>query len=374
MNLFLIPSWYATEDKPLCGAFFIEQARALIRAGHAVHVLYPDLRFKLRGLPTGVFPVAGGVPGLLYRRRSVTPFWERGCFPQKEWMLERLYRQAERQWGRPDAVHVHACRIGVEAVWLCRKHRLPLVYTEHYSGLMAPPRGILREELVRTLAGADVAVAVSRALQERMREFRADVAYIPNLVDTDMFRPAPVPHEGFIVGTLCNLIPRKRVDDLLRAFAKAGLKNACLRVGGDGPEKERLLHLSAALHIEGQVNFCGAVARADAPAFFNTCDCIVSASKAETFGMTLIEALACGVPVLSTRSGGPESIVVSGQNGRLVPVGDTDALADGLRKLANEHYVPAALRADCIARFGERAVVRQLETAYQKAVTGFETV
>lgn len=374
MNVFLIPSWYATEDNPHCGVFFTEQARALIRAGHTVRVLYPDLRFRLRGLTTGLFPIEGDVPGLLMRRRSLAPFWERGRWPQREWMLEKLYRQAEQQWGRPDVVHVHACRIGIEAVWLCQKHRLPLVYTEHYSGLMYEPRGILREQFTRTLAGAAVAIGVSRALQERMREFRSDVQYTPNLVDTARFAPAPVPHEGFVFGVLGNLIPRKHVDVLLRAFAKTELENARLRIGGDGPELDRLHKLTSSLRLDGRVDFCGAVPYEDTPAFYNACDCLVSASEAETFGMTLIEALSCGVPVLSTRSGGPESIVVPGQNGWLVPVGDVDALADGLRKMMCHSFDRTFLREDCFARFGEAAVTRQIGEAYQKAVYGYERI
>lgn len=372
MNVFFIPSWYATPDNPHCGIFFQEQARALIRAGHEVHILFADLRFRLRGQPTGIFPLSGGVSGLLCRRRSLTPFWERGRWPQREWMLEQLYRQAEKAWGRPDVVHLHACRIGVETVWLCRKHRLPLAYTEHYSGLMKEPRGVLREEFTRTLAGATVAVGVSRALQERMREFRADVSYIPNLVDTERFFPAPAPHEGFVFGALGNLIPRKRVDLLLRAFAKAGLERASLCIGGDGPELERLQKLADSLHLNGRVTFCGAVRPADTPAFYYACDCLISASDAETFGMTLIEALSCGVPILSTRSGGPECIVVPGQNGWLVPPGDADALADGMRRVAGQAFDAAALRADCIKRFGQEAVTRQIGAVYRKAVTIFE--
>ncbi|MFT9056150.1 MAG: glycosyltransferase [Ethanoligenens sp.] len=374
MNVFLIPSWYATEDNPHGGVFFTEQARALLRAGHTVHVLYPDLRFKLGGLPTGVFTMQGDVPGLLCRRRSLTPFWERGRWPQREWMLERLYRQAEQAWGKPDVVHLHACRVGVETVWLCQKHRLPLVYTEHYSGLMKEPRGVLREQFTRTLAGATVAIGVSRALQERMREFRADVSYIPNLVDTTRFSPAPAWHEGFVFGVLGNLIPRKQVDVLLRAFAKADLENARLRIGGDGSEMGHLRKLAVSLHLDGRVEFCGAIRYADTPAFYNACDCLVSASEAETFGMTLIEALSCGVPVLSARSGGPESIVVPGQNGWLVPVGDIDALADGLRKMVKRPFDPVTLREDCITRFGESTVIRQIGEVYQKAVYGYERV
>ncbi|HCB99741.1 MAG TPA: hypothetical protein DEP42_00740 [Ruminococcaceae bacterium] len=372
MKIFMLPSWYATEDKPLLGIFFTEQARALIRAGHQVYILYPDLRFRLYGLPTGIHSFAGDVPGYFDRCRSFTPFWEQGRWPQREWMLNRLYKLAVKQWGKPDLLHLQSCKMGIEALWLGQKYHLPLVYTEHFTGVMTSLKGPLRTQLRKTLEGASQAIAVSEELKLRMQEFRADTRYIPNMVDSSSFTPAKSQHSGFVFGTLCNLVARKRIDLLLRAFAAADLSNSFLCIGGDGPERRSLEKLAHALKIADRVIFCGRVSRADVCHFYQGCDCIVSTSDIETFGMTLIEALSCGIPILSTKSGGPESIVIPGQNGQLIPCNDEKSLKNGLIQMASYKFDKHHLRADCIARFGEKAVVAQITAVYQQAVRRYK--
>lgn len=366
----MVPSWYATEDAPTRGVFFARQAKALMQAGHTVHVLYPDLRVRLRGLQTGVLSAAGGVPGLCGRARAALPFLPPAVRAQRARLLETLYRRAVAQWGAPDVVWLQSCLLGAETAALCRRHRLPLVYLEHYSGVFSPDEA-LRQTLRKTLAAATAALAVSDALRACMQEMRADVRRVPNCVDTSLFCPAPVPHEGFVFGILCNLVPLKNVDVLLRAFAAAKIENARLRVGGGGPQRARLGRLAHALGIAKQVEFCGVVPPERAPAFYAGCDALVCASRVETFGVTLIEALACGVPVLATRCGGPEDIVRPGQNGLLVQPGDTDELACGLREMTRRTFAPAALRADCEARFGAHAVAERLEEELRRAVAEY---
>lgn len=362
----MIPSWYATEDAPLRGIFFARQARALMAAGHDVHVLYPDVRLRMRGLQTGVLPAAGAVPGLCARARAVLPFAPL-VRAQRARLLETLYRRAAASGGAPDAVWLQSCLLGPETAALCRRHRLPLLYLEHYSGVFSPDEP-LRRALRSTLDAAAVPLAVSNALRACMQALRADVRCVPNCVDTAQFRCAPVPHEGFVFGMLCNLVPLKNVDVLLRAFAAAKLPDARLRVGGDGPQRAALARLARALGVAKRVDFCGAVPPGEAPAFYNGCDALVCASRVETFGVTLIEALACGVPVLATRCGGPEDIVRPGQNGLLVAPNDVRELADGLREMIRRTFDAAALRADCEARFGQAAVAARLETELRRAV------
>lgn len=94
----------------------------------------------------------------------------------------------------------------------------------------------------------------------------------------------------------------------------------------------------------------------------------------ETFGVTLIEAMACGKPVIATRSGGPETFVHD-DNGLLVPTGDVEALADAMRQMAKTYhqYDPDAIRADCVARFSEDAFVRSVAQLYHAAIADFSS-
>lgn len=119
------------------------------------------------------------------------------------------------------------------------------------------------------------------------------------------------------------------------------------------------------LGLSEQVTFLGRIPHEDIPGLLQRVHAVVSASRTETFGVTLIEALACGKPVVATRSGGPEHFV-NETNGLLVPVGDVEALTAALREMVDHYdrYDAASIRAECVERFSEAAIIRQLEQVY----------
>jgi glycosyltransferase involved in cell wall biosynthesis len=98
---------------------------------------------------------------------------------------------------------------------------------------------------------------------------------------------------------------------------------------------------------------------------------LVLPSRHESLGMVLVEALACGTPVVATRCGGPEDIV-DDDVGLLVPPEDPAALADGLAQTlgALDRYEPAVLRERTLARFGSRAISERLSALYREALAG----
>jgi glycosyltransferase involved in cell wall biosynthesis len=373
MKILMIPSWYLTEDKPMNGIFFKEQAQALRQAGHDVCIIYPDLRFKLGLLKRGIFKAEGEPPTYLCRMRSLTPFMERGRWPQRELMLEKLFARVQKDWGFADVVHLQSCRMGVETLALCKKHSLPLVYTEHYSGVTRKMGAPLQEAFEKTLTHCDRAIAVSGYMREFMLPYRNDTLTIPNLVDTDEFHiiNPPDSQKEFIFAAMGNLIPVKGYEMLIRAFSqvRGELTGARLVIAGEGAEREKLEKLVVALGAADKIQLCGTVERKDAPAFFNNCSCLVCASVSETFGMTLIEALACGRPVISTKCGGPQSIVTP-QNGLLVGVGDIAAMADAMRCVYHNRgrFGSQSLREDCVRRFGSEAVTASLTEVYRSVL------
>jgi glycosyltransferase involved in cell wall biosynthesis len=96
---------------------------------------------------------------------------------------------------------------------------------------------------------------------------------------------------------------------------------------------------------------------------------IVLSSNFETFGLVLAEAMACGKPVISTRSGGPEDFVTE-ETGILVSAHDSSALAEALIQMRQRYdrYDPALIRAHCVERFSERQFVRKLEDIYRQVI------
>lgn len=370
MRLLIIPSWYATEDKPNNGIFFKEQAESLAGSGVDVVVAYPDLRFRLGMLRRGIYRDYGAeVPTYIYRKRTLTPFNERGRWPQISKMLEGLYDRVCRDIGKPDIVHLHSCRMGVEAVNLCRNHGLPLVYTEHFSGILGKMDDDLKYQFEKTLEGCDCSIAVSEDLKARMVTKRPDTLFIPNLVDTSSFKIMPnvAPAGDFVFAAMGNLVTLKGYDILIQAFASAlrHMPGAKLYIAGKGEQEQELKSLIAELNVEDSVQLTGFLTRALAPKFYNGCDCFVCSSFTETFGVTLIEALSCGKPVIATRCGGPESIVNS-KNGLLINAGDVLSMERALVYMYRraKSYNPFLLREDCMKRFGKSYICQRLVQLY----------
>jgi len=386
MHILVIPSWYSTPRNPIRGSFFREQALALHKAGHRVGLLVPPSRLRtLNGLsevarywrrPASALDITNDSGLATYRlpwwgwQGSALPSW-RGKL-----MLTAFDRYCREQ-GRPDVIHAHSILYaGYTAVAIKQARGVPVVLTEHAFNYLSP-LWIMpdqRPRIRRTLAHSDAVLAVSAALGRALESYapgvRVNVIY--NIVDTTMFRPPDQepPRQPFTFAIVARLLRNKGHAELLRAFAAAFRgQPARLLVGGDGPQRRRLERLSARLAIAGQVEFLGALSRQRVRETLWRSHAVISASRFETFGLTLAEAMACGRPVIATRSGGPESFVTP-ETGLLVPVNDVDALAQAVRQMAANYdsYSPAHIRAYCVERFSEAAVVSQLEAIYADAV------
>lgn len=370
MRLLIIPSWYATEDKPNNGIFFKEQAEYLQAGGVDVTVVYPDLRFRLGKLRRGLYKDYGAkVDTYIYRKRTLTPFSERGRRPQIAKMLEELYDRVCRDIGKPDIIHLQSCRMGSETVKLCRRHDLPLVYTEHYSGVLGQMDDDLKYQFEAALEGCDCAIAVSEELKSRMVSKRPDTLIIPNMVDTDSFKILSnvAPAGDFVFAAVGNLTPIKGYDILIRAFASAlkHMPGAKLYIAGKGEQEQALKDMISGFGLEGTVQLTGYLPRNLAPKFYNGCDCFVCSSYTETFGIAVIEALSCGKPVIATRCGGPEEII-NAKNGLLINSGDALSMERALRYMYRraKGFNPYLLREDCMKRFGKNYICQRLVQLY----------
>lgn len=236
---------------------------------------------------------------------------------------------------RYDIIHAHyAMPQGFLGVLLKIARRKPLVLTVHGSDA-ALGKGPLSPILRWVLRRSDRITTVSRFLQREVialgaREGTVRVVY-------GGVTPKAPPGEGSSGGArivfVGGLVRQKGVDILLEAFQgiKAAEKGAELWIVGDGRERPRLEALARGL--EG-VRFLGH--REDLTAVFDGASVLVLPSRAEGFGLVLLEAMASGVPVVATRVGGIEEVVEDGVNGLLVEKEDPRALAQGILKLLKD--------------------------------------
>lgn len=192
---------------------------------------------------------------------------------------------------------------------------------------------------------------------------------IPPGVDTARFAPPSskracraqlgLPEEGAIVAALGRLDARKGFDLFLRAAGEltaAGVKaKFVLSTGVPGDEREReeharLMAVREECELEDALVWMGVLQENDLPAFYGAADVFVLPSRYELFGMVMIEAMACGVPVVATRFGGPAEVISHGVDGMLVDPRDTRSMAEEIRTLLEDPALRKAMGAAARAR------------------------
>lgn len=277
----------------------------------------------------------------------------------------------------PDVVHAHSMVFaGVLGVEIRRRYGVPLVVTEHSTGyakeLLSAYELRCADHVART---ADRKLAVSAELASLLNQkFPASPTWqtLPNIVNQaflDRELRAKVPGRDFRFVNVALLNKIKRHDNLIRAYAAAFNSDSgvSLTIAGDGPERSALHALIKELQLEGRVTLLGHVERQAVPLLLSESNAFVLSSGYETFGVVIAEALAMGLPVVSTACGGPNSIVTP-KDGLLVDVDSIDQLSRAMLKMRSQisEYSPEDIRARCSARYSEAAIVERLTAVYRE--------
>jgi glycosyltransferase involved in cell wall biosynthesis len=198
---------------------------------------------------------------------------------------------------------------------------------------------------------------------------------VPYGVDAARFPATALPDDPVVL-FLSVLLPRKGYETLLAAwpYVHARIPRARLVIAGDDP-RGLMPSIKAAADAIGGIEIHGPVAPADAPALFRRARVFCQPSHGEPFGMTILEAMASGRPVVATAAGGVPGFVREGVHGRLVPAGDEQLLADALictLERRDEAVRIGKTNAEYARRFDWDRVVDRIEDAYAAAVSAEE--
>ena len=374
LKILHIPAWYPSRQNPVAGIFVREHVKATALYNDVV-VLYSEGVDKgIRGLYQIEDNIEDGIRTLRLRyRKSPIP---RTSYFIYLWAMFGAFRKLLKEGFRPDVIHAHVYSAGVPAVLLGKCYRIPVIVTEHYSGF---PRGLIHglEKLKAKFAfeRADLVCPVSEDLRQHIEAYgiRARFHVVPNVVDTLLFYPskdkAHVREDSKKRLLLVALLsPVKGVPYLLEALAQLREKrdDFVLDIVGDGPNRSEYEELTRKLGLQDIVCFHGLKTKQEVAEFMKQCDIFVLPSLFETFGAVLIEALACGKPVIASRIGGPSEIV-TGKVGRLVPPGDSVALAETIDYLLDHYgeYDPEVLVQYVRERYSHEMVGKKLDYLYR---------
>ena len=301
------------------------------------------------------------------------------------WALVRLMRSF-----RPHVVHTHTSKAGALgriAATLCRVPVVVHTYHGHvFDAYFSPLKTRLVVAAERVLArGASALVAVTARVRRDVlaRGIGGDdqVVVVSLGLDLDPLVAAParrgelrrelgLPPGAPLVGIVARLAPVKAHEVFLAAAkAMAPVRpDIVFLIVGDGQRRAELETAARASGLGDRVRFLGW--RADLDRLYADLDIVVLTSKNEGSPVALIEAMAAGRPVVSTRAGGVEDVVTDGETGVVVPIGDAPAVAravvDLLEDPARAARLGAAARASVVARFGSGRLVGDIDALYQR--------
>jgi glycosyltransferase involved in cell wall biosynthesis len=288
--------------------------------------------------------------------------------------LPLLFRLA----GRADVIHAHSSKAGFLTRLAAAAHRNSsrTLFTPHAWSFWAAGGVEGHAYIALERLGARwcrILIAVSHA--ERAAGLAAGVGrpeqyrVIPNGIDLELFAREPRPRAGRIV-LVGRLASQKRVDLALEAFrtVREALPEATLDVVGDGPFRRRLEELAGRLEVRQYVRFLGA--RADLPDVLNEAACLLLASDYEGCPLSVLEAMAAGLPVVATAVGGVPELVVDGETGVLAEPGSSAQLASGLRTVLSSPELARALgsrgRERARRLFARERMVRETCALYEE--------
>jgi phosphatidylinositol alpha-mannosyltransferase len=325
-------------------------AHNFIQWGHEVKIIAPCLKRGTRYFEEEVTPVGRPIPipsgGSIAR------------VPLSPWLPAQVGEILKQQ--KFDILHLHEPFTPMLCLSALARSQTTNVGTFHAYHSHPWPYMIGRPVFRRLLTKLHGKIAVSQAaLQYVSRYLPADYTIIPNGIDTDRFTPEGPIRQEFIDGRINLLFVgrleiRKGLGYLLNACAKVKEKFPDFRLIVAGPGtvlRRRYEAMVKFLDLEENVVFVGFVPSPELPSYYRTADIFCApATGGESFGIVLLEAMACARPVIATNIMGYASVIRDGEDGLLVPPKDDDSLAEAILRLVHDRVLRQ--------RLGERGRVK----------------
>ena len=368
MKVVFLARWYPHKYDPMFGLFVQRHAEAAALYNDiAVVYVHPDEQAKNkydieRSTENGVDTIR-----IYYRKQGGT---------SSAWRYLRACMKGLRLAGKADLIHVHVLtRMGFIAHWQKYLNGTPYIVTEHWSRYLPGNdfSGFLRKWWTkRIVRRAAMVTTASEVLAEAMKSHGLKnhrYELLPNVVDVNLFKPLPHHNEiPKIVHVSCFEDKSKNISGLLEALKLMKDKGVAFQAVliGEGMDLEAMKQRAVELELSEHVRFTGLLQGQDLVDELATGDFFVLPSHYETGGIVLLEAMACGLPVVATQVGAlPE--IVNESNGLLVRPGDAQALAEAMEQCCRTYnnYRMEEERSKIVERYSKEKVGELLNGWYQ---------
>ncbi len=376
MNVLIIPSWYFQPDsQEIGGKNFHLLAKALREDHIGTSIYYGQYWLKGPVRKKSSYIIEDGVP--TWR----TTQW----FPPKinsvllnAWIkiyTRDIIRFINKE-GRPHMIHVQSYLASLVASEIRNKLHIPFIYTEYISTFVTGNISALHQNFIRkSIRNADLITCLSPGLKSRLEAFATSpIEVVPHFYDPRIFYfdPATKKNEIFTWISVGEPSHTKGLDLILYAFANTKKllpdANMQLILVDEIKDKDKLMQIAIEHNMTDSVTWTGLISHEEIANIHRKGHVFISASRVETFGSAIIEAQACGLPVIATRTDGASYILTHPEQGMLTEIENTGLLANSMRDmyLAYERYNPMTIIKSVESRFSKDVVIKQWKEIYSR--------
>ncbi len=330
MNLFVVPSWYPNPSNPTYGVFIKEQIAMMSRLrpnwkiglskwgqGDSEKLLWAKNHFKnIRKIlkhnqDQSHSSQEDGFSEFYQPALSWTKKFRKGNLREIVRCNELNFQSHSIKFGTPDFITVQACYPGaLIAKYLSDKYRIPFHIHIRLGGFMferlLDDLGSMKKDLLNALQSADIVSVTSEFQKKSLKGWIKDAQVIHNPVDTEFFQPDQEKNKIFAL-TISRLEPEKGMDLLLEGLLSVtGIQ---LKIVGEGSLQRPIQRWIEEKGLSERVEIVGSKNRDEIRNLLQATQFLILPSRFETFGNVLLEAMACGRPVVATKCGGPKEII-----------------------------------------------------------------
>lgn len=291
-------------------------------------------------------------------------------------LLKKYSALIEKHLGKPVLLHAYiAIRGGIAARWLAEKWKLPYILTEHWTIYQPADPGFLMRRNKLFIAAVQWVykkvshvMPVSKSLYGNISKLMGEkpATVVANVVDTSLFYPEKsMVNDDFQFIHISTMSYQKNAEGLLRVFARVAKETSC-KMLMVGPADDSIITYGEriGLHKE-QLHFTGNITYSEVAPLLRNADALVLFSRYENLPCVVLEALCCGIPVISTDVGGVAE-VIDASNGLLVTSEDEGALENAMRTMLSDlpKYNKSAIAEKATAMFGYPAIGKKIYEVY----------
>lgn len=388
MHILIIPSWYKTEYEPYSGTFFEEQARMLQKKGFKVGILYPQhigsfVQFLKKPYFSRKHFQDNGLFTIHSNTKTIIPTIKGYYFNKLviEEYAKRSFENYCKEKGVPDIIHSHSIFWGgVVANSIYLKTGIPFVHTEHLTSIINSneyDRNPFINYLIEVYKNSKENIFVSNSYKNAIvKKYNLNKGItISNIVNPIFFNPREklmLNEDAFNILNIGGLIERKNQITLIKAIKLLTNLIDCsikLTIVGEGLLFEKLFQESSDVNSKISIAFIQKASRIEIANLMKKHHVLVSTSIFETFGLTIAEAHASGIPVVAYKTMGTEDIM-NERNGIVVTDNTPDAFSNAIFSVYNQYqsFNSFKISNDCYVKFSEETVSEKLIELYSEVL------